>query len=223
MTIKTIIFDMDGVLFHTSKIHALAFSQILNEMGIAKFDYSEIAGMKTQEATRFLLNKNHLTYDEEQISLLSRKKSQISLDLFKNSPPVDPYSFELLKKLFKKYKLILASSASQTSVDLFLAASKTKSFFSFILSSDSVRFTKPHPEIYLKALELSKTPPHEALVIEDSTNGIKAATQAHIQVIGILGTTNSEILLAAGAKKTVSSLQELEKILDLEYEPNLNT
>lgn len=57
--------------------------------------------------------------------------------------------------------------------------------FNLILTRENVQNIKPHPEVYLKALEFFNLQPEECLIIEDSIIGIEAANQAGIQVAAI--------------------------------------
>ena len=57
-------------------------------------------------------------------------------------------------------------------------------FFSFKISGADLKTSKPHPEIFEKAVLLSRFSNKKCLVIEDSDNGIKAAKAANIDVVG---------------------------------------
>ena len=58
-------------------------------------------------------------------------------------------------------------------------------YFDFYLSNQDVTKSKPHPEIYLKAIERFGVLPNECLVLEDNINGIRAATDAGAHVMEI--------------------------------------
>ena len=59
--------------------------------------------------------------------------------------------------------------------------------FEEVITGDDVApgRTKPHPDLYLKALETLQLRPDEALVLEDSPNGIKSAHAAGLRVVGV--------------------------------------
>ena len=57
--------------------------------------------------------------------------------------------------------------------------------FHLILTRENVENIKPHPEVYLKAMQHFGFKPEECLIIEDSLIGIEAANQAGIEVVAI--------------------------------------
>ncbi|MBF0362533.1 MAG: HAD family phosphatase [Oligoflexia bacterium] len=216
--LNTIIFDLDGVLWNTSTIHDLAFKQTLKELELTlersqtlnDFIYTNYAGMSTEEAMILYL-KNKKLYPDilslEQVNKLIKRKRELALDMIKKDPPLSFGYYELLSQLAleKKYNLVLASSASEQSVDYFLKVSKCQPFFKLVLSSKDVTRAKPDPEIYLTALKKMQIKNTQAIVIEDAINGIKAAINAGLAVIAIEGTHSRKELEEAGFKEVPCS------------------
>lgn len=85
-----------------------------------------------------------------------------------------------------------------------------------VYSADAVPHGKPAPDIFLYAAEKIDTPPSQCLVIEDSTQGVKAGLAAGMDVWGFTGgghcfDGHAERLLAAGATKIVDSFSSLSR------------
>jgi beta-phosphoglucomutase-like phosphatase (HAD superfamily) len=71
---------------------------------------------------------------------------------------------------------------------------------------------KPHPQTYEKAVSIMGVEPSSCWAIEDSPNGIRSASAAGLRVIGVRGTNEESLLLAAGAERVVDDLRELSLI-----------
>ena len=90
-----------------------------------------------------------------------------------------------VEKLIKDYynnglTLILASSASMVTINNVMKRFSLNHYFTDLLSGADLKASKPHPDIFIKAAASAGVSPSECIVIEDSTNGIKAAKGAGI-------------------------------------------
>ena len=91
---------------------------------------------------------------------------------------------ELINYLQKKeIKLALASSSSKETIDEYNHLAGFDNVFDYIIAGNMVEHSKPDPEIFLKVLEHFELKKNEALILEDSRNGIMAAHNANIPVI----------------------------------------
>ena len=79
-----------------------------------------------------------------------------------------------------------------------------KKFFEIIINDTMVKHSKPHPEIYLKAIETLGLKPEECLVFEDSKSGIKAGLDSGAKVIAIESSLSPKQALDLGAHASVS-------------------
>ena len=95
--------------------------------------------------------------------------------------PLKPGVKELLLRLKAKgYRTALASSTATDTVKSELSQTGLIDYFDFIIGGDKVKKSKPNPEIFLKAAEGLGVSVSEAIIIEDSHNGIRAASRAGI-------------------------------------------
>ena len=104
----------------------------------------------------------------------------------KNGIEVKKGAIELLNYLKSNgVNIALATSTMKQRGLKILEQTKLLNFFDYMLFGDLVKRTKPDPEILKTILEKFSISAHDAIVFEDSYNGIKAANEAVIDVIFI--------------------------------------
>ncbi len=211
--IKAIIFDLDGVLCDTSDAHREAFLRTLAPLGVSEVPYDRIAGMRTDQALRLLATDINLTLSDSEVTTLTETKRSWAKELIPQSARIFDGSVETIRALSARYSLGLASSSSRDNVERYLATSGTHECFHSILSGDDVTDAKPSPEIFLSSLRNLSALPAEALVIEDSASGIRAAHAAGIAVIAVSSTLSPEELNELGVSSVISSVTDLTEIL----------
>ncbi|MBE9490112.1 MAG: HAD-IA family hydrolase, partial [Bacteroidetes bacterium] len=104
--------------------------------------------------------------------------------------------------------LVLASSASMTTINNVFTRFELDKYFTAKLSGADLIASKPHPEIFEKAVKATRFNKNECMVIEDSTNGIKSAITAGVFCIGYksLHSKNQDYTLA---NKVISDFHEI--------------
>ncbi len=184
--IQTVIFDMDGVIVDTEPVHHYAYNQQFKQLGITISPelYASFTGNSTKNIFERL--KSHFDLKQEVPELVATKR-QLFNEAFDSKE--DLYMLDgvedLIKELYgKEMQLVLASSSAHVTIERIFNRFKLHQYFSHIVSGEDFPKSKPHPAIFLKAAELAQTPVSECIVIEDSTNGIKAAKAAGIYCIG---------------------------------------
>ena len=186
--IEAVIFDMDGVISDTQKLHAKVESELLLRYGV-DLSPDEItrryAGVKTREFFAELLDEKGLSYD---IDVLIEEK-WIKMREF-TSAPVDCIegALQLIKSLFDDgYLLAVASASNFDYVNSVLESLNVKDYFSCVVSGDMVKRGKPNPEIFLLAASRLGVNPESCVVIEDGISGMQAARDANMKCIGLVG------------------------------------
>lgn len=186
--IKAVIFDMDGVLVDSEPYHQEAENIVYSKMGlnISDEEMNSFVGMAMDRLYNTLREKYHLTRTTED---LLEEDTEIRVNVFKSKKKMTPIKGipELLKDIKAAgLKIAVASSSHQDIIKIVLEASSIIDFFDFYLSSfdESIKHGKPEPDIYLKAASMLSEKPENCIVIEDSFNGVTAATKAGIKCIG---------------------------------------
>ncbi len=184
--IQTVIFDMDGVIVDTEPVHSYAYFQHFAELNIdvSKDMFTSFMGNSTRNTFQKL--KELFPIDGEVEELIQRKRTLFN-DAFDNKE--DLYLIEgveqLIQDLYKNgMQLILASSAAKVTIDRVFKRFNLHQYFTHIVSGEDFPDSKPHPAIFEYAASLSIAPKENCIVIEDSTNGIRAAKAAGIFCVG---------------------------------------
>ena len=182
--VKSLILDFDGTIADTSKFHELAFRQAFEPYKIS-FDYKKIAGKRTSEAVFHCLTDSNLSASEEMIRTISKRKQSLVRSLIKKDNSFSPLPGvnDFLYWAQSRYKLSIASSGSRKTIQISLRKLGYSKLFDNIVCSEDVKNAKPSPEIFLKALSLSKYTKADSLVFEDSCVGMEAAKAAGIAAI----------------------------------------
>ncbi|HIJ83262.1 MAG: haloacid dehalogenase [Magnetococcales bacterium] len=207
--VEAILFDLDGVLWLSDRVHAQAYARVLAENNLPLVDYQNFAGRRTDQVFRQLLGEKGHEPDAATISHLTRQKQAYAMELLVHDPPIDPDAVRVVKAFSRRLQVALTSSASRAGVELFLRASGLGGAFALVLHGEDVQRAKPDPEIYLLALNRLGIAANKAVVVEDSVNGIQAAQQAGIPVIVRRSTKSLDCVPRVGVYSVIDSLSEL--------------
>lgn len=176
---------MDGVIVDTEPVHRYAYFQQFGELNIAVTEamFTSFTGNSTRNTFQKVKEIFNLDHDVE--DLIQRKRT-IFNDAFDNKQDLELLAGveNLIKDFHQKgMQLILASSASKVTISRVFNRFKLHDYFTHIVSGEDFPLSKPHPAIFEHAATLSIAPKENCIVIEDSTNGIKAAKAAGIYCI----------------------------------------
>lgn len=207
--ISCVIFDMDGVIIDSEPIYFEVEQQLFKEVGLelTREEHSKYVGRS--DLWHSVKEKYQLDIDPDEIT--SKEKSRY-LDIISTSfddGPIDGVA-ELIKELHSDgITLVLASSSEMKNIELVLTKFGLLKYFDLRVSGADLETSKPHPEIFLKAAEMADSKSESCLVIEDSTNGVKAAKAANMKCVGFKNPNSGNQNLSA-ADWVISSFDEFD-------------
>lgn len=212
--IKGFIFDMDGVLIDTMEAHYHAwqkFFKIKKFNSFTKEMFLSFAGEQNKEILEGYKKRYNVDVNPDTDGSL--KESLVDVSEFKIFQDV----IQTLKKLKKHFKLAVATSATEDIMRRNLSLFKLENYFYVFITASDVKFSKPNPDIFLKAAKKLKLNPKQCIVVEDAINGVKAAKSAGMKCIAVTNTFPREKLKKAGADLVVDKLSEInpDKIKNL--------
>jgi beta-phosphoglucomutase len=184
--LKAAIFDMDGVIVDSEPLHHKAYQKMFLDfqLNVPNTLYQSFTGKATLAICQKLCLEFNLQVAAE--TLVAKKREHFNR-LFEEDT-----EFKLIKgvlSLIQDYHkagltLVLASSASMENINRIFKRFNLDRYFTKKLSGADLKASKPHPEIFLKATQATGFKNQNCFVIEDSTNGIRAAKAAGLFCVG---------------------------------------
>jgi len=188
MQIKTVIFDMDGVLIDAREWHYEALNRALGLFGysISRFDHLvTYDGLPTKKKLEMLSLERGLPRALH--GFLNELKQIYTLEVvYAKCKPIFYHEFALAKLKSSGMRLAVASNSVRATVEMMMQKSGLEPYLELTLCNQDVARAKPDPEIYQTAMSRLGCQPSECLIVEDNQNGIKAAqaSGAHVMVVG---------------------------------------
>jgi HAD superfamily hydrolase (TIGR01509 family) len=192
---KLIIFDLDGVLVEAKEIHFdslnLALRDIDEKFVISWEDHLKTYdGLKTYDKLNLLSKFKGLPLDKTIFDKIFHSKQEYTLNALSNLGTNQKFIalFEQLKA--NGYIISCCSNSVEKTVILSLTNLGIIRYFDLILSNESVKYSKPHPEIYWKAMSYFGALPSDTLIVEDSPTGLTAAFKSGAKVLRVKNTND---------------------------------
>ena len=210
-TLKAIIFDNDGVLIHTEQKFLELFLETADILGIpyTRDDFIQHTFIEGWGSGGWL---EQVGYSEEIQEKFKLTKAAL-LEKYMVNIESAPRTTEVLTELSYRYSLAVASNSP---IDLILKLYKDiipADVFTTIISRADYANPKPAPDAYAAALKRLGVQANEAVVIEDSPRGIRAAQAAGIQVVAIKNLAFPELDQSV-AEYQICELSELPSLLE---------
>lgn len=181
--ITTVIFDLDGLLADTERLHCQAYQEALRGHGalLTESDYAE-HWVRSGRGIADWISQRGLTLDPLAVRAC---KSARYLELLSASLRPMNGALALLRSLHGKKTLALASSSYPDAVEAVLRGLDIAHYFKAVVSGTDVPRVKPAPDIFLAAARAVSADPSECLVLEDAEKGVLAAHEAGMACVAV--------------------------------------
>lgn len=214
--LKSVIFDLDGVIVDSHPAHLRAWRKLLASVGKPATE-SELEivfdGRKKEEILRHFLGD----LGSSELQTYSHQK-----DLFFKEEARDVNAIagvgELLKQLNRAgLPTAVASSGSGKRVYNILDLIELRRYFTTVVTGDEVANGKPDPAVFFKVAEELQVESANSLVFEDSVSGVRAARAAGMKCVGIGTSAHAQSLVQAGALDVLrdfvnTSVNQIQKL-----------
>ena len=204
--IKTIIFDLDGVLIESKEIHYKALNAALpaNYRITYEEHLSTYDGLPTKKKLDMLTLEKDLPLDLH-MEIASGKARQTMNILFDSIKPRMEFTKIFMALKNAGYKIALASNAVKSTVETALDCLELRKYFDVIYSNQDVDKPKPHFEMYFKIMLDLNSKPGETLILEDSHIGRQAVMDAGCHLLPVIDSYDVKL------EKIEAKLAELNK------------
>ena len=181
--ITSIIFDLDGLLADTERLHCMAYQDALRAQGAAVSDHEYAEHwVRSGRGISEWISERGLALDP---FALRAHKSRCYLDLLSSELRPMEGALALLEQLHHRKKLALASSSYPDAVQGVLAGLGIAHYFQVIVTGLDVPRLKPAPDIFLAAAQQLGATPSRCVVLEDAEKGVIAASLAGMHCIAV--------------------------------------
>jgi beta-phosphoglucomutase len=194
--IKGVIFDLDGVIVSTDKLHYKAWKRMAEKEHIY-FDEiinHRLRGVSRMTSLEIILEKSEKSYSDKEKNELAKYKNDYYVKLLEvlSKNDILPGIMQIIYSLKEKNIKVAIGSSSRNAKKI-LKNIDLLDEFEAISDGTNISKSKPDPEVFLKAAEMLKIKPADSAVVEDALSGIEAAKNAGMLAFATGDAKNSPI------------------------------
>lgn len=207
---KFILFDHDGVLVETELWYFRANEKAMEELGVSlELDYY-LELMKHGGNWWELALEQGVSLDE--VNRARERRSRYYQHYLRTEDITIHGVEEVLSSLSKEYRMGIVTTSRRVDFELIHHNNRITRFMEFVLCEEDYPRAKPHPDPYLKGLQLFNAHPQEAIVIEDSQRGLTSAIAAGIECAIVKNDFTASHDFSAATYR-IDSLDDLQRLL----------
>lgn len=183
-TFEAVVFDCDGVLIDSEPVWERVRRKFVADHGgrWAKDAQDRMMGMSTAEWSAYMSEDFGLRLPPRQVA---DQVIEAMAAEYRTHLPLLPGAVDAVRALSAHWPLAVASSAPRSLIEAVLDAAALRDAFRAAVSSEEVARGKPAPDVYLEAANRVGITPATCVAVEDSSNGLRAASAAGMTVIAV--------------------------------------
>jgi beta-phosphoglucomutase-like phosphatase (HAD superfamily) len=217
MILQAIVFDFDGVIADSERLHLRAYQDVLGAEGIELTErdyYDRYLGYDDVGVLRELGKDRGVAMNQLRIADLVERKGQRYEQLALAGEMLYAGAAEFIRAAAAQVPIAIASGALTHEIEDVLERTGLRSLFPVIVGADQTARSKPHPEPYqtafarLKAHTGRELEPWRSVAIEDSKWGLVSARGADLRLVAVTN-TYSAAELRGEAELVCAGLREL--------------
>ncbi len=199
--IEAVIFDMDGTLFDSEKLYGHGWMKA----GLTKEQYYQLIGRSRTNIDAMLTEWGY-----DAAALRKIRSEAVEEELQRDGVVPKPGALDCLQWLREHgIPAAIATSSAREVADRYLKMNDLETYFSFVVSGNTMERGKPFPDIFLEAARLLNCPPEHCVVAEDSFNGVRAGRNAGMYTVMIPDLIPADEEMERLADVILPSLEEL--------------
>ncbi len=184
MTVKALLFDLDGLLVDSEPLSRRAWNEVIARVGYTLSDevFMQMVGRSESEVRTLFERVFGPDFPFEKVTRL--RQAHFLEALAREGVPPKPGAHDLLAYVTRRgLAKAVASSTSRAMAEAKLRSAGLREFFEVIVTGEDVPQAKPAPDLFLEAARRLNLPPEACVVLEDSSVGVQAAHAAGMRCI----------------------------------------
>ena len=209
--IEAIFWDNDGVLVDTEHLYFEATRDVLATVGIplTEDDYRALFLVQGRGAWHLV---EATGVPPSEVEALRQRRNARYAQLIAEAPGVLPGVREVLSALHGRYRMGIVTSSRRDHFEIIHRETRLLDYFDFVVTADDCARTKPCPDPYVRALEMSGVSRDACIAVEDSERGLEAATGAGIRCV-VVPSRLTQAQTFEGSVRRLDRIGELPELL----------
>ena len=204
-----LLWDHDGVLVDTERLYYEATRDVLGTIGIELSESRYVESMVEGRSLWKIAGEAGL--EDERIEALRERRNELYRDFLRTRPIEIPGVSEVLEELGSRHRMAIITTSRRADFELIHASRDLVRHFEFVLTVEDYARAKPEPDPYLTGLARFGAGPAQALALEDSARGLRAAHAAGLDCLIVENefTSSHDFTGAWGVVDSVRRVPEL--------------
>ncbi len=208
---KYILFDNDGVLVETEVWYYKASKRALKEFFDLELTFERYMDIMAKGQRAWVIAQE-MGIPESEIVIAKESRDKYYQEHIMTKDITIGGVKEVLKELSREYKMGIVTTSRRVDFELVHRDRGIVDFMEFVLCVEDYPRSKPHPDPYLKGLELFGADKQESIVVEDSKRGLASAYNAGIECV-IVHNEFTKTHDFSKATYKIDSLSKLDSLL----------